>query len=846
MKRSYQEIASGVRLVGAEDPEVDQLQLVKQWLENKESGNWVMVIDNADDENLFYGEDKNRGQESFGSSQTLAQYFPRRLNGSILLTTRNKTLGVKFAKVHNVMTIPEMSVSESKHLLVENLEEEGDHDDQALTDLVEILKNLPLALVQAAAFIKENSQSISDYLQMYRESDSTRIELLGQNFEDVERDPESRNPVAVTWAISFEQIRKNDPQAAELLSLMSVLNRQGIPKSLLSLDHEGMNLERALGTLKAFSLITPEPSHEAFNLHRLVYLATRNWLSINKELDSWTGKALVLLSKLFPEGTYENREIWMTYLPHAQTVLNSDNLPASENIAQATLLFNVSRALQLKGDYDGAEIMARRSLGLRKKIQREKDLQTLHSLSNLGSVLWKQGKYEKAEDINQQVLNGFKEILGKHHPYTLKGLDDLGIVLLGLGKYGAAEVVHRRALSTREKILGKYHPDTLMSLSNMGLVLGNQGKYEEAERLHRRVLSAREKTLGYEHPNTLSSINNLADVLFDQDKFNEAEKLYRRGLGVREKVLGERHPDTLTSVNNLAHVLQKQNLVEEAAMLYKRAQSDREITLGRVGSPGPVAEQNNSQSTSQQFQDSTPVPPDIKRLHYQSDGTVPSQSSLDGNDYPRLGMFDTVVIIGDTRSMINSAHSESMSNNQVSRWSMLERSLESIINIITTHNKNGIDIQFVKHPKQNGQNIMGLDVVLDKLRIVGGLLQNSTSSTNFLDDLRKAISPYLEGFRVWKAAMAERRSFKRPKPLSLIVLTDSHANDDSEVTWYLANVAKQLDSMRAPPRQIGIQFVQIGDDEKATSWFRKLDDELGNGKFRDVSEECWRCFNSLG
>ena len=1193
MERSYKEIAKEARLVESEDPSLDQLQQVKLWLESKESGNWLMVIDNADDENLFYGEDENRGQKSFRIFQKLAQYFPQRPNGSILLTTRNKMLGFKFTSVHGVITIPKMSVSESKGLLVENLE--GEHDDQDLTDMVEILENLPLALVQAAAFIKENSQSISDYLQMYRESDSTRIKLLSQDFEDDESRPDSNNPVAGTLAISFEQLRRNNHQAADILSLMSVLDRHAIPKSLLSLDCGDVELEKSLGTLKAFSLITPESS-QAFNLHHLVYLAMRNWLSLNKELDSWTGKALVFLLKLFPFPESENQEIWMAYLPHAHTVLNSDYLPPSQKVAQATLLFEVSMALQQKGDYDGAEIMAQKSLDLRERVPGETHIDTLHSLSNLGLIFWRQGKnleaekiyrqvldssekmlgnehshtlnvvnnlasvlnrqgkfqkaeklhrralsgtentlgkehpdtlisvsnlasvlshqgkYEEAEKLYRRALSGNENTLGKEHPVTLMSVDSLGSVLANQGKYEEAEGLHRRTLSDREKILGKEHPYTLTSVNNLGSVLANQAKYEEAEglhqhalsgrkkvlgkehpntlssvnnlahvlsdqrnydeaeRLYRRLLGTREKILGYEHPNTPSSINNLADVLSDQGKYDEAEKLYRRGLSAREKVLGERqpdtlssindladvhsdqgkyeaaeevlrralsdtekilgtghpvtlmsidnlrsvlanqgkykeaeelhwralsarilgkeppntlmspkelglvfasrgkyeeaellhrhgltanekilgkdhpdtltsvndlakvlqeqgkykeaedlhrrtlsarekvlgerHPDTLTSINNLAHALQKQNLVEEAALWYKRAQNDREITLAREpsdiltsvnssgpvlgnqgsyeaaeklhqgapsprekipenylgihgdkphdlrswhsGSPELVAEPIDSKSDSQNFRDSSPVPPDIRRLHFRSDETVPSQSSPEGNEYSRLGMFDTVVIISDTLSMINPVHSKPIGINRTRRWSILEGSLEYIINIITIHNKDGLDIRFLKNPELNGKNITDPDVLLNKLGIVGGLLQNSSSGTEFLDDLMTAISPCLERFRVWKAAMAERRSLKRPKPLNLIVITDSHASDDSEVTWYLANVAKQLDSMRAPPRQIGVQFVQIGDDEKATSWFRKLDDELGNGKSRDVSEECWRCFNSLG
>ena len=593
MEKAYREIAKEARLSGAEDPKVNQLQLVKKWLEGEDSGTWVLVIDNADDENLFFGENENRGQTSYRSSDKLAQYFPQRLNGSILLTTRNRMLGVKFATVRGVVTIPEMSVLESKSLLLENLEE-GDYDDHELTELVEVLENLPLALVQAAAFIGEKSQLISEYLQTYRGSDWSKIRLLSQNFEDSERDPDIKNPVAVTWMISFEQIKNNDPRAAELLSLMSVLDRQAIPKSLLLSDIEELDLDIALGTLKAFSLITVEQNRfggesevkctgrrPEFNLHRLVYLATRNWLKMNKELDTWTGKALVLLSDFFPSPEFENQDIWMAYLPHANTILNSDHSPASGSIAQASLLYYVAWAHERKGDYALAEMMAWKSLHLREKLLGKMHTQTLHSLNHLGVMLWRQGKIEEAEQISRQALDGFEEMLGKEHLSTLSCVNDLGLVLGYQGKYIEAEKLHYRALSGNEKVRGKEHSQTLKSVNNLGLVLRLQGKYEEAEKLHRGAMSSREKVLGKEHPETLNSVDNLGLVLDDQGKYEEAEKAHRRALSANEKILGKEHPSTLNNVENLGFVLLNQGKYEEAEKVYRRALSGREKTLGK-------------------------------------------------------------------------------------------------------------------------------------------------------------------------------------------------------------------------------------------------------------------------
>ena len=53
----------------------------------------------------------------------------------------------------------------------------------------------------------------------------------------------------------------------------------------------------------------------------------------------------------------------------------------------------------------------------------------------------------------------------------------------------------------------------------------------------------------------------------------------------------------------------------------------------------------------------------------------------------------------------------------------------------------------------------------------------------------------------------------------------------------IVDVAKKLDAQNAMPKQIGIQFCQIGNNEEATAFFRFLDDRL-KGKYklsRDVS-----------
>ena len=88
-----------------------------------------------------------------------------------------------------------MTMFESESLLVAKLGDDAS-DKESIRELSILLERLPLPLVQAPAFIAENSLPVTDYLRIYRESDSTKIRLLSENFEDDIRDAEIKNPVA--------------------------------------------------------------------------------------------------------------------------------------------------------------------------------------------------------------------------------------------------------------------------------------------------------------------------------------------------------------------------------------------------------------------------------------------------------------------------------------------------------------------------------------------------------------------------------------------------------------------------------------------------------------------------
>ena len=126
-----------------------------------------------------------------------------------------------------------MDDNKSGQLLYAKLNE-GDLASSELSALSSRLEYLPLTLVQAAAFIQENTMAVGGYLQLLDRSDQDLVELLSEEFETVGRDSETPRAVTATWILSFEQIKRQNGLAGELLSLMSFFDRQAIPSEFLS------------------------------------------------------------------------------------------------------------------------------------------------------------------------------------------------------------------------------------------------------------------------------------------------------------------------------------------------------------------------------------------------------------------------------------------------------------------------------------------------------------------------------------------------------------------------------------------------------------------------------------
>jgi hypothetical protein len=181
-----------------------------------------------------------------------------------------------------VIQISELNTEAAVEILENSLINKGLLNDYDTTiALLQQLDFLPLAIIQAAAYINENDISISEYMKLLLEQETYTNELLSEDFGHTGQDKDIQNPMATTWLISFQQIQLLNQLAADYLSFMACINPQDIPQSLLPQATPRKKIE-VIGLLKAFSFVS-EGRDNSLSLHRLVHLLTQNWMRKNQQ-----------------------------------------------------------------------------------------------------------------------------------------------------------------------------------------------------------------------------------------------------------------------------------------------------------------------------------------------------------------------------------------------------------------------------------------------------------------------------------------------------------------------------------------------------------------------------------
>ncbi|KAJ7857853.1 hypothetical protein B0H13DRAFT_2574097 [Mycena leptocephala] len=560
---------------------------------------WMLLFDNADDPSI-----------------DLFHFFPRCTHGNIIITSRNPQLAVHGPRSHS--KVGDMNETDAIDLLLLSaVQEKTIESNQSASEIVKELSCLPLAVIQAGAYISK-FDCLHRYLSIYSQN---RAKLLSQH--SAQSHDDYRWTVYTTWQTSFEQLTK--PAA----SIPETIFEKAAESAIYGDEQEAQTLQEArrflqnflsvsgtwepqqfmdiIAEIRGYSLIDRHDISDTLSIHPLVHSWCRHTLD-----DEPTARECMIdiigMSIRLTEDAYLFRIGLMSHIDSLIQEQTTIKFREAESLDDMVLekwkqmhgtdhpdtlraMANLAATYRKLGRYQEAEPLESIVLEKRKQLLGADHTDTLLAMGNLADTYRKSGRYQEAERLESIVLEKQKQLLGADHPDTLLAMGNLAATYHKLGRYQEAEPLEGIVLEKRKQLLGADHPDTLSAMAHLAATYCELGRYQEAEPLESIVLEKRKQLFGADHPDTLTAMANLAATYRELGRYQEAEPLEGIVLEQRKQLLGVDHPHTLSAMANLAltyHKLGKHQEVEslESLVLEKRKQvlgADHPDTLLAMG-----------------------------------------------------------------------------------------------------------------------------------------------------------------------------------------------------------------------------------------------------------------------
>jgi tetratricopeptide (TPR) repeat protein len=191
--------------------------------------------------------------------------------------------------------------------------------------------------------------------------------------------------------------------------------------------------------------------------------------------------------------------------------------------------------------------------------------ESLGALAQTSGLL---GEYQEAEALSRRSLGILERILHPRDPIIAIHRNNLAETYWRLGQPEDAEPLFRRALPVLEETLGLDHSDVLRSMGRLAAMAEERDDYREAEEIYERLLSARWG--GGEEPSrdgTIAVLDNLVRVIrlahFPDQERDDAIRDF-------SEILAGAVPDPVLFVAS-SRLLERQQMVDAAEDVMFRA-----------------------------------------------------------------------------------------------------------------------------------------------------------------------------------------------------------------------------------------------------------------------------------
>ncbi|KAJ7380960.1 hypothetical protein OS493_004552 [Desmophyllum pertusum] len=278
------------------------------WLGNLRD-RWLLLVDNMDQKEL-----------SPCARRILLGQWKTKCSGHILVTSRRRPEAlceILDLASENCFELNPWSLDESVEFLKKRTElPPSSYQDQGVEELVEELGGLPLALEQAAAYIKALKCSIQSYLQQYHLQKCTLLNVESAK-PRAEIYTEARLAVETTWLLNFSYISNGEKDqglgkaAAFFMKIAAYLSPDEIPIEILNvgapeIEHGDLKkrLEMPLGATQIVELLVKfslfkRKSNDSLSIHRLVQENLRDRCNSEGETNQVLASAIRMMHQTF-------------------------------------------------------------------------------------------------------------------------------------------------------------------------------------------------------------------------------------------------------------------------------------------------------------------------------------------------------------------------------------------------------------------------------------------------------------------------------------------------------------------------------------------------------------------
>ncbi|KAJ7462001.1 hypothetical protein FB451DRAFT_1043923 [Mycena latifolia] len=183
-----------------------------------------------------------------------------------------------------------------------------------------------------------------------------------------------------------------------------------------------------------------------------------------------------------------------------------------------------------------------------------------------------------------------------------------------------------------------------------------------------------------------------------------------------------------------------------------------------------------------------------------------------------LRKYDTVILVDDSGSMTLPG-----SKKRLSRWDEAGAALATLAETAQQYDTDGIDIYFLQNKGElNVTSSSQVRSLFDNIKEFG----QSTPTGRRLHQILKPRLAKLEAAHIeLDGTPKEKNTGDTIKRVNIIVITDGGATDSPKDV--IIDTGTRLRALKnLCMTQIGIQFVQVGNDPAATQALKELDDEL--------------------